>query len=165
MGRFIEIDGIKIEVIRKKGKKNLSLKINTKTGQPEVSIPWLYPLILAKSFIQKNIAWLKAHLKTRPEKQKFENGTQISLLGKNLTIFHVDRKTLTHIQDDLLIVSGDKEHLHRRVKDFIKKQTLFYINTQVKNLTSAKINRISLKDTTSPGETVLQREICLFVGV
>ncbi|MBE6449414.1 MAG: M48 family metallopeptidase [Alphaproteobacteria bacterium] len=149
MGRFIEIDGIKIDIIRKKGKKNLSLKINTKTGLPELTIPWLCPLIFAKSFAQKNIVWLKAHLKTIPAKQKFENGMQICVLGKELTIFHSDKKTLTHIQGNLLVVSGDAEHLHRRVKDFIKKQTLFYIQERIKNLPCTNINHISLKDTVS----------------
>ena len=152
MGRFIIIDDIQIEVIRKKGKKNLSLKINSKTGNPEVSIPYLCPIIFAKSFIQEHIVWLKKHIQTTPEKQRFINGMEICLLGQNLTIFHSDTSCLTHIENNRLIVSGNTEHLHRRIKDFIKKQAYDYIRTKADEISlksGKKIGRITLRDTSS----------------
>ena len=65
MGRFIVVDNIQIELIRKKGKKNLSLKLNQKTRTPEVSIPYFCPIFIAKSFVEKHIIWLKKHLQMK----------------------------------------------------------------------------------------------------
>ena len=152
MGRFIIIEDIQIEVFRKKGKKTLSLKINPKTGNPEISIPYLCPLFIAKNFIEKHIIWLKKNIQICPGKQVFSNGMKISLLGKDLTILHLKKSCATHIEDDTLVVSGQEEHLHRRIKDFIKKQTYDYIRIKADNAaeqSGQKIGKITLRDTSS----------------
>ena len=127
MGRLIIIEDIPIEVIRQKGKKTLSLKIDIKTGKPQVSIPYLCPLIFAKNFVGKHIVWLKKHIEIQPQKQIFSDNMKICLLGQELTITHTSASCLTHIKGNTLLVSGNKEHLHRRIKDFIKKQAYDYI--------------------------------------
>ena len=152
MGRFIIVDDIQIEVIRKKGKKTLSLKINPKSGNPELSIPYLCPLIFAKSFVKEHLIWLKKHIQTTPQKQFFTDKMQLSLLGQNLTIIHSDQFCATHIKGDQLIVGGNTEHLHRRVKDFIKKQAYDYIRSKADEISiksGKKISKVTLRDTSS----------------
>lgn len=152
MGRLIIIEDIPIEVIRKKGKKTLSLKIDLKTGKPQVSIPYLCPLILAKNFVKKHIIWLKKHIETREIKKEFSNGMNICLLGQELTITHTSSYCITHIEGNNLLVGGHKEHLHRRIKDFIKKRTYDYIRKKADEITfntGKQIAKITIRDTSS----------------
>lgn len=152
MGRFIVVDNIQIEVIRKKGKKNLSLKLNQKTRTPEVSIPYFCPIFIAKSFVEKHIIWLKKHLQMTPEKRTFSDGMNICLLGQNLIIRCMPNACITHIDGNQLLVSANKEHIHRRIKDFIKKQAYNYIRSkadEISKKSGKKIGKITLRDTSS----------------
>lgn len=152
MGRFINIDGIDIELIRKKGKRSLSLKIDRKTGLPQLSIPFLCPLFMAKSFVQSHLIWLKKNIETTPSKQYFQDKMSFSVLGENVIIEHTAGRCTTHIEEGRLIVCGTPEHLHRRVKDFIKKQTYDYICTKARELASLSgknISKITIRDTSS----------------
>ena len=152
MGRFINIDGIDVEVVRKKGKRTMSLKINRKTGLPQLSIPFLCPLFVAKSFVQSHAIWLKKSVETTPSKQYFYAGMKLSVLGQEVIVVHTNERCATHIEDGKLIVSGVPEHLHRRVKDYIKKQAYDYIC--IKAFETAKsagrnISKITIRDTSS----------------
>ena len=152
MGRFIEIDGINIEVVRKKGKRTLSLKIDRKTGLPQVSIPFLCPLFVAKNFIQSHLIWLKKSVETTPQKQYFCDGMTLSVLGQEVVITHTKNRCLTHIEDGKLMVSGVAEHIHRRTKDYIKKQVCDYICVKAKEvalLSGQKVGKITIRDTSS----------------
>jgi predicted metal-dependent hydrolase len=42
--------------------------------------------------------------------------------GKACQIVHREGRGLTHIEDACLIVHGQPEHIHRRVKDFLKEE-------------------------------------------
>ena len=152
MGRFINIDGIDIEVVRKKGKRTMSLKINRKTGLPELSIPFLCPLFVAKNFVQSHAIWLKKSVETTSPKQYFEDKMKLDILGQNVTICHTDTHCATHIENGKLLVSGNMDHLHRRVKDFIKKQVYDYIckkAQEVAKITDKSISKITIRDTSS----------------
>jgi len=152
MGRFINIDGIDIELIRKKGKRTISLKIDRKTGMPQLSIPFLCPLIVAKSFVQSHIIWLKKSIETTPVKRQFQDGLKLSILGKDVVITHTSKRCAVHIEDDKLMVSGEIEHLHRRIKDYIKKQAYDYIcikATEVAKSAEKNIRKITIRDTSS----------------
>lgn len=152
MGRFINIDDIEIEVIRKKGKRSMSLKINRKTGCPVLSIPFLCPLFVAKNFVQSHMVWLKKSIETTQPKQYFKNGMRLSVLGQDVVINHTNVHCVTHIEGEKLIVSGVEEHLHRRVKDFIKKQAFEYICSkafEIAKLAGKDISKITIRDTSS----------------
>ena len=152
MGRFINVDGIDIEVIRKKGKRTLSLKINRKTGVAQLSIPFLCPSFVAKGFVQAHLIWLKKSIQMTPDKQTFQDGMQISVLGKVVTIEHTQKHCPVHIENDKMFVSGEKEHLHRRVKDYIKKQFYDYVCTKAHEIAmqdKQTINKITIRDTSS----------------
>lgn len=152
MGRYLIIDDIQIDVVRKKGKHSLSLKINRKTGRPEVSIPYLCPLFMAKSFVESHLIWLKKNMQMTPQKQTFCDQMHLSVLGKEVSVMHTQTRVPSHIEGDLLIVSGAPEHLHRRVKDFIKSQLDDYINIkarEVAQITGQSIQKITIKDTAS----------------
>ena len=153
MGRFIEINDLQIEVIRNKRQRTLRLRIDPKTGQPQISIPWLCPTFMAKSFVQKHLIWIKKNMEQTPQKQTFVPQMKITLLGKPVTLIHnPDLKRATHIDGDTLVVGGESSFFHRRVKDFIKKELKNYITDKAHTFATQqnkKIKSVTVRDTFS----------------
>ena len=110
-------------------------------------------LILILKFVQENLIWIKNQIDKIPTKKKFNHGETIEILGQPVIIIHnPNSKQGCHIHAEQLIVSGDKTHIHRRIRDFIKH--IAYIHIQKKALDMAKRlgekpTRITLKDTSS----------------
>ena len=90
MGRFIDIDDLQIEVVRNRRQRTLRLKINPKTGQPQVSIPWLCPIFMAKSFVQKHLI----------ETSRYENSS---------FVFDPTQRLLTNLMTQAAISLTEKE--------------------------------------------------------
>ena len=153
MGRFIEIDGLQIEVVRNKRQKTLRLKIEAKTGKPQLSIPWICPIFMAKSFAQKHLIWIKKNVEQTPQKQSFIPGMKILFLGKELTLKHdPSSKRGTYVDENFLIVGGKIPFFHRRVKDFIKNQLKSYIWDKAQTLSQisgGKVKSVTIRDTFS----------------
>lgn len=138
----------KINIRRQFCSHKLRLSYNAK-GELVLSAPYFCSQKTLETFIHQNWEWIKAH---QPTLLHFYNGQTIMLLGQNLTITHTSLSTPTCIQDGKLLVSGDISFLNRRVCDFIKKETLSFIQTQAPKKASQigqTIHRITLKDTIS----------------
>lgn len=130
----------------------LTLKIDAKKRIPVLTIPVLCSEKKAKKFVHDNIVWIQNALLKIPEIKKFENGEQISVLGKKVTITHMQNFRGTRIEGEKLLVGGDPEFLHRRVKDFIKAQAKQDFSRRSKVLAEKlgkKINSVIIKDTKS----------------
>lgn len=153
MVRPITVFGIDVEVIRKTGVRTVKLKIDRKTGRPQVIIPFLYPVFMAQKFVESHFVWLQAQLKLTPAKTCFSDGMTLCILGRTLCIKHEEnRRGGAFIEGDCLIVTGNAEHLHRRVKDFIKKQVADYAVVKAKDtarLLNKSVTRVTIKDTVS----------------
>lgn len=153
MGRSLIIDGIEVDVIRKSGTRSMRLKIDRKTGRPTVTIPYFCPVTMAKPFVAGHMVWIKKQLESAPRQNQFYDGEKITVLGQLVVIRHDPTlKRGVFIQEDTLFVSGDAVHLHRRVKDFIKKQALDYAVVRAKTMgkeLGLPVSRVSLKDTVS----------------
>ena len=153
MGRFIDIDDLQIEVVRNRRQRTLRLKINPKTGQPQISIPWLCPIFMAKSFVQKHLIWIKKNIEQTPQKKTFAPQMKISLLGRELTLIHAPTsKRGTHIEGETLIVGGEIDFFHRRVKDFIKTELKNYIADKARTFAATqnkKVKSVTVRDTFS----------------
>ena len=130
MERFITLQDFKIRVILKKRLKSLRLKLNPKTREVELHLPFLCPLKEAEAFAKKNLSWIEKTSKSFPALQRLKNGDKINLLGKSYTLCHVEKRTPTHSEGDLILVSGDNSFLHRRVLTFIKASLLEFLYEQ-----------------------------------
>jgi hypothetical protein len=81
-----------------------------------------------------------------PTKSTFYNGETISFFGKNYTIIHTPSQKGSMIDDNSIRISGSMEFLHRRVCDFLKKQTLDRLSDlsiQKASIIGCKINSIT----------------------
>ena len=83
----------------------------------------------------------------------FEENEKIYVAGQELIIKHCDKICGgAMVENDILWVSGNKEFLSRRVRDFIKEQAqkyLYELSLQKAEKLGCKINRVVIKDTKS----------------
>ena len=142
-----------LKVIKNSRAKKLTLRIDSKERLPVLTVPRYCSQKKAVAFVCSHREWINESLSRIPVAKPFENGETISLFGKNVTITHAPERRLgAKLEDGKLLVSGDLEFLHRRVKDFIKKQAQseFYkrSNRYARKL-GHKINSVNIQDSKS----------------
>jgi predicted metal-dependent hydrolase len=121
----VQIDGMNVLIFPCVQSRCLRLKIDIKEGGAVLTCPVNVKEKQIADFLEKNKQWLKLKLDALPEKHCFEPEMEIVLFGKKyLLSARPEEKRGVYEQDGLLCVCGHREHFHRRVKDFIKKECL-----------------------------------------
>lgn len=108
-------------------------------------------------FLDRHQGWLETRLAKLPDKPQVRAGVKLPLRGVPHLIVHAEgrRGTVTASAEDgapVLIVHGDKQHLPRRLADFLKREAKRDIEALVARHTG-RVGRnaksIRFKDTTS----------------
>lgn len=149
--KTIVFDGLTLFLNRRAGTHHIKLRLN-KNGDPVVTFPFFCSEKRAIEFVKKHREWIHIQQKNIPSPQKFHKGVTFELFGHPVTIKCSDKHCVTHIEDNVLIVSGKTDFVHRRVRDFIKKNALLYFNQKAHDFADrigCKINTVRLKDTSS----------------
>lgn len=145
--------GFEIKVIKSPRAKRLTLRIDSKERLPVLTIPERCSTKKAVAFAKEHQDWIERSLARLPQTKKFENGEQISLFGKIVTIRHNSKlRKGTFLEDNVLNVSGEAEFLHRRVKDYIKEQAKneFYKRSKLlAEKLGCSLHDVTIKDTKS----------------
>ncbi|MBR2299403.1 MAG: M48 family metallopeptidase [Alphaproteobacteria bacterium] len=132
--------------------KRLSLRIDHKKRIVVLSLPKWYGKKKAFEFVSEHLDWIEQKLAELPKVKDFEDGEQISLFGNLVTICHDLHFGAPKLIGSTLYVGGEKEFLHRRVKDYIKREAKKEFYNLSKNY-AVKINKklqgVSIKDTKS----------------
>lgn len=132
--------------------KKLVLRIDSKDHCAILSIPKYCLRKQALKFLQENEVWIINTLANLPKLSNFADGDEISVFGKIYKICHENKHKGTCFEGDLLKVGGDKVFLHRRVKDFLKKEAvdkLAEISIKTAEKIGVKIASVTVKDTKS----------------
>ena len=132
--------------------KRISIRIDHKKRIAVLSMPIWYSKSKACAFIEVHRDWIEEKLFELPEAKNFEDGEQISVCGRLLTICHKPSFGAPHITENRLCVGGEPVFLHRRVKDFIKREAKKQFLIQSQNLAQkigCQLTGVSIKDTTS----------------
>jgi len=127
--------------------RNLRLSIN-KEGKPVLTIPFLCSKRRALQWAESQLGWIQKHTFTPT---KFAIGQKFHLMGQELTLQKSPNRT-SFISGDILYISGESDFIHRRTKDFIKKQLMPILQQKVKEKSTTlgyTYKRISIKDTSS----------------
>ncbi len=155
-GKTFDIEqalGFKIKVVKSTRAKRMTLRIDAKERIPVLTMPSRCSAARAVEFVNSHRDWITNSLGRLPEAKKFENNETISLFGQNITIVHSpEMRSGALLREDRLFVSGDIEFLHRRVKDYIKKQAreIFYQKSKIlAEKLGTKLNDVTIKDTKS----------------
>lgn len=133
--------------------KKLTLRIDSKERIPVLTIPKRCSVKQVVEFATQHKPWIMESLTKIPVSKTFEDGETFSFFGQEVTIRH--NPTLRRgvfIENNILYVSGEKEFLHRRIRDFIKKQAeeIFYAKSQeLAQKIGCRVKDVTIKDTKS----------------
>lgn len=133
--------------------RRMTLRIDTKKRAVVLAMPKLCSKKKAWEFINSNLEWIENHLAKIPQNKDFENGERFSLLGREVLICH-NPNTLGAAKeiDGILHVGGDIAFLHRRVKDYVKRQAKKEFLARSRELASkigCEVANVAIKDTKS----------------
>ncbi len=142
-------------VIFERSLKSKAIKIIPNLAKRTIKIS--YPIYVLKKkaveFLENNKSWISKQLENIPETINISDNTDINFIGDKYKIRHVPTaRRGVWIEDNYIFVSGDKEFLNRRVKDFLKVEFKKYLNLRVKfyaDKINKSYNKISIKDTSS----------------
>lgn len=142
-----------IKIISSPRAGKLTLRIDSKERLPVLSVPQRCPVKKAVDFVNFHKEWIFDSLKKIPDSKTFEDTETFSLFGRLVTICHNPKlRKGVFLENNILYVSGEKEFLHRRVRDFIKKQAknIFYTKSQeLAQKIGCRVKDVTIKDTKS----------------
>ena len=156
-GRIFEIDadlGFDMKVIYSNRSRKLTLRIDKKERIAVLTIPKYCSRKKAVSFVESHQDWVLDNLRRIPEFKSFQENENISIFGKSYQIVHTDIRGNTRLdkKNKILYISGGKEFLHRRVKDFIKKEALAEFtkrSVEMAEKIGKTVHNVCIKDTKS----------------
>jgi hypothetical protein len=135
--------------------QRLALKIDAAGDAVELVLPPRTSLPRALNFLKSNRAWVESRLAALPPRVAFEDGKSVPVLGEPHRIRLVARSGAhgpVWIEQGEIRVSGDKAHLARRVRDFLKERARDEIGRRARRLAQQvdkKPGRITVRDTTT----------------
>lgn len=144
-------DALQLIFRRKAGTARISLRLD-KTGAVVATYPFFYPLRKVKQFVNAHADWIEKQRARLPPQRVFSDGQKITIAGREAVLVHAPTGRGTHIFGQALHVGGAPEFFHRRVCDFVKKETLAYIAPRAEEYAKAlgvAHGRIALRDTSS----------------
>ena len=109
----------------------------------------------ARSFAERNGGWIAARLKRLPQAIPFADGLELPLRGVPHRIAHRATRGTVWIEagePPLLCAAGDRAHLARRVRDFLKreaKRDLEAASRRYAAMLGVAVKRVSVRDQTS----------------
>lgn len=149
---FSKYFDFEVKVKKSSTAKKLVLRIDEKNRCPVLSVPKYCSQKQALKFLQENEVWVVNMLARLPQKSDFTDGDEISFFGKKYIIVHNIKYKGVYFDNEELKVCGDSVFLHRRVKDFLKKQAadrLAEMSVVTAKKIGVKISSVSIKDTKS----------------
>lgn len=113
-----EVAGVRVKINTRA--RRLSLRLDPKIG--DIILVWPRRTSEAKAlrFVEENREWIEHHRKKAAPPKVFCDGDVIPVYGSDVTIVRKDGRGGSRMAADRLIVHCRPEHLHRRVKDFLK---------------------------------------------
>jgi predicted metal-dependent hydrolase len=143
--------------------KRVGLRLDPAGDRAVLTVPWGAPLDRAVRFAQDQAGWLARNLAKQPQRIAFEDGAVIPMLGREIRVRHrPDQRrgvwlqggeaTLDGAPLPELCVSGEADHLARRVTDWLKRRAREEISPRARAHARAldrRVAKISIRDTTS----------------
>jgi len=144
---------VPVSLRRNRQARRIILRVDPKTDGVKLTLPWHTSEAEALGFLESQHAWLSRRLEKLPERIPFEHGSTIPILGKDHVIeHHPEARRGVWIVDGCVCVSGDAEHLARRLGDWLKKEAkrqLSELAVEKADALGVKIGRVTVRDTTS----------------
>lgn len=146
-----------LKIVENDRARRMTLRIEAGGRGLRVTVPPGIAPREVERFLDRHQGWLETRLAKLPDKPQVRAGVKLPLRGVPHLIVHAEgrRGTVTASAEDgapVLIVHGDKQHLPRRLADFLKREAKRDIEALVARHTE-RVGRnaksIRFKDTTS----------------
>lgn len=151
----LDIDGrlVPLRLRRRRGVKKLTLRVDPENDGAVVTAPPRLPAAEVLDFVQRQSGWIRARLDRLPRRVSFEDGAEVPILGEPHRIRHVpEARRGVWRENGEIRVSGQPEHLPRRLGDWFRKEARREISARVAEKASMlgrRAGRISIRDTRS----------------
>ncbi len=135
--------------------RRLALKIDAVGDAVELVLPPRTSLPRALNFLKSNREWVESRLAALPPRVTFADGERVPILGASHRIRHMARAGAfgpVWIENGELRVSGERAHVARRVRDFLKERARQEFSRRARRLAlqlDREVGRISVRDTTT----------------
>ena len=135
--------------------RRMALKIDAIGDAVELVLPPRTSLPRALNFLRSNQDWVERRLAALPPRVVFRDGSSVPILGRPHRIRHLERCAAqgpVWITDGEICVSGEKAHIARRVRDFLKERARAELGRRARRLAETidrKLGRITVRDTTT----------------
>jgi len=148
---------VPLRIRRNNRAKRLILRADPATGTAVVTCPPWVSDAEARAFAEKQAAWIRRRLQSAPPVVPFADGGEIPYLGQPHIIRHrPDRRGGVWTETDGAVaeihVSGQAEHLPRRLGDWLKRDARRQIQPRVAaaaETLGVRAGRITVRDTKS----------------
>jgi predicted metal-dependent hydrolase len=147
-----------VRIRRNAQARRYTLRIHAATRDVVLTMPRRGSLREAKAFAARHAAWIAVRLKRLPSAVPFADGTAVPLRGIPHRIEHRPGARGTvwiECGDDgaqLLCVAGDRPHVARRVRDYLKREAKRDLDAASRAAACAlgvTLSRVSVRDQTS----------------
>lgn len=150
---YYEGQPIDLTVERNSRARRIRLKVGRSSHSAVLVLPYSVSLKRGLDFAQRKADWIAEQLAALPEKQIFHDGMSLSFLGRECVVHHspAARRGVWYDRN-VIWVSGQPEHLARRVRDFIKREFAVYALYQSRKTAekvNARVQKVTVRDTTS----------------
>jgi predicted metal-dependent hydrolase len=138
--------------------RRYTLRVQSATREVVLTLPPRGSLKQAREFAERNAAWIATRLAQLPRPVPFADGGTVPLRGVAHRIAHRPHArgaVWTETADDgapLLCVAGDRPHVARRLRDFLKKEARRDLDTASRRAAGAlgvTLKRVSVRDQSS----------------
>ena len=133
--------------------KRLTLRIDTKKRKAVLTMPYICSKKKAYEFVASKQEWIEEHLAQIPKTKDFEDKENILLFGQPIQICHLQNSLKSaYTENNTLYVGGNIAFLHRRVKDYIKKEAqkrFLKLSRELADKINCKVENVQIKDTKS----------------
>jgi len=121
--RILRVDDREIPLVvsRHPRARHMTLRLDGTTGDVQLVLPQRTALAEGLDFAEERADWLLDQIEALPERVPFEAGAVIPVLGRDHVIAHHPQARRGVWQaDGTLWVSGQAEHIARRVNDYLR---------------------------------------------
>ena len=146
-----------VELRRHRQARRYTLRVQAANRAIVLTMPMRGSLRDAVTFAERSGAWIAARLKRLPQPIPFADGLELPLRGVPHRIVHRPGARGTVWTEDsgtgpLICVAGNKAHLARRVRDFLKREAKADLDAASRHyagLLGVTLKRIVVRDQTS----------------
>ncbi len=143
---------IPLVIERNSRAKRIRLKIN-RSGRAVLILPVRASRRAGLLFAGSKSDWIADQLRRLPQKNVFHDGMSFSFLGRSVVIHHSPAaRRGVWLAGDVIWVSGQAEHLPRRVLDFLKKEFAAYALKKAREEAAriqTNVQKVTVRDTVS----------------